>query len=138
MRTALIVLLIIALAIVMVGAVNHHQTIDLDLVVGGWTGVSLLRVALGTAALVMVAGVVAALLARASAATARRKLERELDTAYRRLREAGDRAAAEVASETPEPSRGVAVADHPDGGGEVPEEPAQVGAVEPDRSEGES
>ena len=88
MRNALIVLIVVALAIVALGAVNHGLLFDIDFVVGTWTAVSLFWVAVVAAGVVFVTGVVAAFLAASGAVAARRKLEKELQGAYERLRAA--------------------------------------------------
>jgi len=86
-RNALILLAVVALVIITAGAVNHSVAFDVDWVAGTWRAVSLFWVAVTVAAIVFASGLAAALLARAGAARAQRKLETELDTAYRRLRE---------------------------------------------------
>ena len=88
MRNALIVLVVVALVLVALGAVNHGLLFDIDFVAGTWTAVSAFWVAVVTAGVVFVAGVVAAFLARSGAVAARRKLEKELQGTYERLRAA--------------------------------------------------
>jgi hypothetical protein len=85
-RMALIVLVVVALAIVALGAVNDHLLFDIDFVAGTWTAVSLFWVAVVTAGVVLVTGAVVAFLARSGAVAARRKLEQELQGVYERLR----------------------------------------------------
>jgi hypothetical protein len=87
-RNALIVLVVIALVLVALGAVNHGLLFDIDFVAGTWTAVSVFWVAVVTAGVVFVAGVVVAFLARSGAVAARRKLEKELQGTYERLRAA--------------------------------------------------
>jgi len=87
-RNALIVLIVVALVIVALGAVNHGLLFDIDFVAGTWTAVSLFWVAVVTAGVVFVTGLVAALLAQSGAVAARRKLEKELQGTYERLRAA--------------------------------------------------
>jgi uncharacterized membrane protein YuzA (DUF378 family) len=87
-RNALIVLIVVALVIVALGAVNHGLLFDIDLVAGTWTAVSLFWVAVVTAGVVFVTGMAAALLAQSGAVRARRKLEKELQGTYERLRAA--------------------------------------------------
>jgi hypothetical protein len=87
-RTALTVLIIVALALVAVGAVNHAVTLDLDFLVLSLTGVSVFWLTLVFAAIVVVAGVAAAWAARGAATAAQRRLEKELAKTYKRLREA--------------------------------------------------
>lgn len=88
MRNALIVLVVVALVLVALGAVNHGLLFDIDFVAGTWTAVSVFWVAVAAAGVVFVSGVVAAFLARSGAVAARRKLEKELQGAYERLRAA--------------------------------------------------
>jgi hypothetical protein len=86
-RNALILLAAVALLIVTAGAVNHAVAFDVDWVAGTWRTVSLFWVGVTVAVLVIVAGLAAALLGRAGAVRAQRKLETELDASYRRMRE---------------------------------------------------
>lgn len=88
MRNALIVLLAVAAAIVLVGAMNYSLEFDIDYVVASWTRVSALWIAVGLAVILLVTGVVAAWLARAGVTRSCRKLEVELEATYRRLRDA--------------------------------------------------
>ena len=88
MRNALIVLVVVALVLVALGAVNHGLLFDIDFVAGTWTAVSVFWVAVAAAGVVFVSGVVVAFLARSGAVAARRKLEKELQGAYERLRAA--------------------------------------------------
>ena len=88
MRNALIVLVVVALVLVALGAVNHGLLFDIDFVAGTWTAVSVFWVAVAAAGVVFVTGVVAAFLARSGAVATRRKLEKELQGAYERLRAA--------------------------------------------------
>lgn len=88
MRNALIVLVVVALVLITLGAVNNGLLFDIDLVAGTWTAVSLFWVAVVTAGVVLVTGVVAALLAQSGAVAPRRKLEKELQGTYERLRAA--------------------------------------------------
>ena len=88
MRNALIVLVVVALVLVALGAFNNDLLFDVDLVAGTWTAVSLFWVAVVTAGVVVVSGLAAAFLARSSAVTTRRKLEKELQATYERLRAA--------------------------------------------------
>lgn len=88
MRNALIVLVIVALALVTVGIVNHAVAFDVDFLAVTWSGVSLFWVTVALAALMVLAGVLAALLAQSAAVSVQRKLEVELATTYERLRAA--------------------------------------------------
>ncbi len=88
MRTALTILIIVALALVAVGAVNHAVTLDLDFLALSLTGVSVFWVTVVFAGIVVAAGVAAAWAARGAATAAQRRLEKELGKTYKRLREA--------------------------------------------------
>ena len=88
MRNALIVLVVVALVLVALGAVNHGLLFDIDFVAATWTAVSLFWVAVVVAGVVFVTGVAAAFLAASGAVKARRKLEKELQSTYERLRAA--------------------------------------------------
>ena len=88
MRNALIVLVVVALVLVALGAFNNDLLFDIDFVVATWTAVSLFWVAVVIAGVVVVTGFAAAFLARSSAVTTRRKLEKELQGTYERLRDA--------------------------------------------------
>lgn len=87
MRNALILLAVVALAIITAGAINHSVAVDVDWVAGTWRAVSLFWVAVTVAAIVFTSGLAAALLGRAGALRVQRRLETELDTTYRRVRE---------------------------------------------------
>jgi hypothetical protein len=86
-KTALWVLLIIALVVVIAGALNHETAIAFDYVAGSTPSVSLFWLSLGVAAALLLAGIAGWAVAVASAASTRRKLEKELEATYRRLRE---------------------------------------------------
>ncbi len=88
MRNAFILLAVVALVFVGAGAVNRSLAFDIDYGVGAWTNVSLFWITLVTAAIILVAGLVAAWLAQSSALAGQRKLEAELQTTYERLRAA--------------------------------------------------
>ncbi|MCX6371878.1 MAG: hypothetical protein NTX16_02145, partial [Actinobacteria bacterium] len=88
MRNALIVLVVVALVLVALGAVNNGLLFDIDFVAATWTAVSLFWVAVVVAGVVFVTGVAVAFLAASGAVTARRKLEKELQSTYERLRAA--------------------------------------------------
>jgi hypothetical protein len=87
-RNALILLAVVALLILVVGALNNGTAFDIDYVAGTVTSVSLLWVSAVIAALVFVVGLAAAWFAQAAVAGRRRKLEAELQSTYERLREA--------------------------------------------------
>ena len=93
MRNALILLAVVALLILVGGALNNGVVFDVDYVAGTATAISLLWVAAVIAALVFVVGLIAAYLARTAVFGQRRKLEAELQTTYERLREAESLAA---------------------------------------------
>ena len=103
MRNALIVLVVVALVLMTLGAVNHGLLFDIDLVVVTWTAVSLFWVAAVTAGVVVVTGMVVAYLSRTGAVATRRKLEKELQGTYERLR------AAEAKLPRPAPSQAAAI-----------------------------
>ena len=88
MRKALIVLVVVALVLVALGAVNHGLLFDIDFVVGTWTAVSLFWVTVVIAGVVLVTGMVVAFFSRSGAVATRRKLEKELQGTYERLRAA--------------------------------------------------
>ena len=102
MRKALILLAVVALLILVVGALNNGTAFDVDYVAGTVTSVSLLWVSAVLAALVFVVGLAAAWFAQAAMTGSRRKLEAELQSTYERLREAEALAARPApASEAP-------------------------------------
>ncbi|HOT23438.1 MAG TPA: hypothetical protein PLK79_03270 [Thermoleophilia bacterium] len=104
MKIVLWILGVLALLLVLLGAVNRATLVSLDYVVGTTGPVSLFWVALVGAAAVLVAGLAGWAAGAARAGGARAKLERELEATYRRLRESQARAAAT-------PAGGTAVAD---------------------------
>ena len=93
MKDILIVLLVIAVALLIIGAANNDQRVDLDYVFGTWHQVSLFTLIAIAAAALVVVGLTAAAFAALGAAGDRRKLERELEQTYGRLREAEAHAA---------------------------------------------
>ena len=88
MRNALVLLVAIALLILVAGGLNNSVALDIDYVAGTVTAVSLFWVSAVIAAIVFVAGSVAAWLAQSATTGTRRKLEAELQTTFERLREA--------------------------------------------------
>ena len=103
MRNAFILLVIVALAIVGVGALNNGVAFNVDYVAGTANAVSLLWVSGLLAVLILVVGMAAAWFAQSAMKGSRRKLEAELQSTYERLREAealAARRAAEVAAAT--------------------------------------
>jgi len=87
-RNALILLAVVALLILVVGALNNGTTFEIDYVAGTVSAVSMFWVSAVIAALVFVAGLAATWFALAGAAGGRRRLEAELQATYERLREA--------------------------------------------------
>ena len=106
MRIALIVLVVVALVLVALGAVNHGLLFDIDFVVATWTAVSLFWVALVVAGIVVITGMVVAFFSRTGALATRRRLEKELQGTYERLRAAE----AKLPSPVPPPAAVVDVA----------------------------
>lgn len=88
MRNVLILLVVVALLILAVGALNNGVAFDVGYVAGTANAVSLFWVSAVVAALVFVVGLAAAWFARAATTGSRRKLEAELQATYERLREA--------------------------------------------------
>ena len=99
MRALLTILGVVALVIVVAGAINRAIELRVDYLVGTTTAVSLFWFALGAAILLVAAGLLGLLAGRGSAAAARRKLETELEDTYQRLR--GAQAAVLARAETP-------------------------------------
>lgn len=86
MRNAVILLAAVALLLAAIGAANHSLTFDIEYGFGALRSVSLFWITLVTAGVVLVTGLIAAWLARSSAVAGQRKLERELQSTYERLR----------------------------------------------------
>lgn len=87
MKTLLVVLAVLALVIVLGGAVNHDSAVSFDYLVGSTAAVSVFWLALAVAAGLLVAGMAGWSLGRTGTSETRGKLERELEATYRRLRE---------------------------------------------------
>jgi uncharacterized membrane protein YciS (DUF1049 family) len=87
------VLLIVAVALLIIGAANNDQRVDLDYIFGTWHQVSLFTLIAIAAAALVVVGLTAAAFEAIGAAGDRRKLERELEQTYGRLRESEAHAA---------------------------------------------
>jgi uncharacterized membrane protein YciS (DUF1049 family) len=87
-REIVILLLVVALLVLVIGAVNQDQRVDLDYVFGTWEGVSVLTLSAISAGAAIVMGLIIAAMARMRVVADRRKLERELQLVYPRLREA--------------------------------------------------
>lgn len=88
MKDIVIVLLLIAIVILVFGAVNQDQRIDFDYVTGTWEQAPVFALAAIGAGVTLVVGLGAAGVARARVIGGRRKLERELEQVYSRLRAA--------------------------------------------------
>jgi uncharacterized membrane protein YciS (DUF1049 family) len=86
-KSALWVLMIVALVVVLAGALNHETEVTFDYLVGSTPAVSLFWLALGSAAALALAGIAGWAVAVASASAARHRLEAELEATYRRLRD---------------------------------------------------
>jgi uncharacterized integral membrane protein len=97
-KDILIALLIIAVVILVFGAVNQDQHIDFNYVAGTWHGASTFALAGIGAGVTLFAGLGVAAVARMHVLGGRRKLEREVEQVYMRLRaaEATSPAAAEA------------------------------------------
>jgi uncharacterized integral membrane protein len=97
-KDILIALLIIAVVILVFGAVNQDQRIDFNYIAGTWHGASTFALAGIGAGVTLFAGLGVAAVARMHVLGGRRKLEREVEQVYMRLRaaEAASPAAAEA------------------------------------------
>ncbi len=93
MKDIIIVLLVIAVALLVIGAANNDQRVDLDYIFGTWHQVSLFTLIAIAAAALVVVGFTAAAFEAIGASGDRRKLERELEQTYGRLRESEAHAA---------------------------------------------
>lgn len=100
MKDILIVLLVIAVLILVLGAVNQDQKVDFGYLFGTWRGVSVLELLAIGAGVTVVAGLGAASYARTRMLGDRRKLEKELEQVYGRLREAEARLGVPATAET--------------------------------------
>ena len=88
MKDILIVLLLIAIVILVFGAVNQDHHVDFNYIGGTWHGASVFALAGVGAVVTLLIGLAAAVAARLHVVGARRKLERELEQVYTRLRAA--------------------------------------------------
>lgn len=88
MRRVLTFLLVVALVVTAFGALNHSASFRVHYLAGTTAATSLFWVALVLAVVVFMAGVAAVWMAVAGAAATARKLERELQGTYERLRAA--------------------------------------------------
>jgi uncharacterized integral membrane protein len=109
-RGILVVVVIVAIALVCFGIVNHDLSVNLDYFFGTWSGVSLQWLAAIAAALVIAVGLLAGGSAAVHAAGDRHKLERELEATYTRLRAAEARLGV-AAAEDAAPVNADAIAD---------------------------
>ena len=111
MREVVILLLVVVLAIMVVGAVNQDQHVDFDYVVGTWDNASVLELSAVAAGVVFVTGLTCAAIVRGGLIGSRRKLERELQETYVRLRAAESRT--QVPPDAPATGSGSAAATAP-------------------------
>ena len=88
MKDILVVLLLIAVVILVFGAVNQDQRLDFDYIFGTWEHVSAFSLAGIGAGLTFLVGFCAAAVARMRVLGDRHKLEKELEQVYVRLRAA--------------------------------------------------
>lgn len=114
MKDIVIVLLLIAIVILVFGAVNQDQRIDFDYVTGTWERAPVFALAAIGAGVTLVVGLSAAAVARARVIGDRHKLERELEQVYTRLR------AAEGATALRSTTSGMAPAGGPDAAPAIP------------------
>lgn len=129
MKNSVIVLLVVALIVLVIGAVNQDQRVDLDYVFGTWRDVSVFTLTAIVAAATMVVGFAVAAMARLGVVGEKRKLERELEQVYPRLREAEH--AAGLPEWHPEPSAAAVPGPTPgEPGAEAPPTAAVEGPAE--------
>jgi uncharacterized integral membrane protein len=97
-KNVLITLLLIAIVVLVFGAVNKDQHIDFNYIAGTWHGASSFALAGIGAGVTLFAGLGVAAVARMHVLGGRRKLEKEVEHVYTRLRaaEAASPAAAEA------------------------------------------
>ena len=134
MKNALIILGVVAGVLVLIGAFNADVMVDIDLL-AGTVSVSLFWLSVAAAAGVVLAAVAGWTLGRVEGGDRHRKLEGELESTYRRLREAeaqAPRVAAPipvVAVEPPAQDQTLETpAPAPDETLETPAEPVTVGS----------
>lgn len=87
MKTFLSILGVIALLLVLAGALNHETAVSLDYLVGSTSAISLVWLALAAAVALLLAGLAGWVAGRAVARDSCGKLQRELESTYRRLRD---------------------------------------------------
>jgi hypothetical protein len=100
MKNIFTVLLVVAVAVLVVGAASHGTHADVSYAAGTWHHASLLLLAAIVAALLLAIGVFAALAADLHCARIRKTLEEELQRTYVRLR-AAEAAQASTVAATP-------------------------------------
>lgn len=103
MKDIVIVLLLVAIVILVFGAVNQDQQIDFDYIAGTWESVSVFALAAIGAGVTLLVGLGAAAAARQRVVGDRHKLERELEQVYKRLRAAEQTARLQTGSAGEEP-----------------------------------
>jgi uncharacterized membrane protein YciS (DUF1049 family) len=128
-REVVILLLVIVLAIMVIGAVNQDQHVDFDYVVGTWDNASVLELSAVAAGVVFATGLTCAAIVRGGLIGSRRKLERELQETYVRLRAAESRTQVAATETAGSVSAASASASAASSGGPVPAE--AVSADEP-------
>ena len=87
MKTLFLILAVIAVLVLLGGALNHETQVSLDYLVGSTPGVSVFWFAIGVGAGLLLAGLAGWSVGRAGGGDTRAKLERELESTYRRLRD---------------------------------------------------
>jgi len=102
-KDIVIVLLLVAIVILVFGAVNQDQQIDFDYIAGTWESVSVFALAAIGAGVTLLVGLGAAAAARQRVVGDRHKLERELEQVYKRLRAAEQTARLQTGSAGEEP-----------------------------------
>ena len=111
MKDIVIVLLLVAIVILVFGAVNQDQQIDFDYIAGTWESVSVFVLAAIGAGVTLLVGLGAAAAARQRVVGDRHKLERELEQVYKRLRAAEQTARLQTGSAGEEPRAAAAEAE---------------------------
>jgi len=104
MKNVLVALAVVAVAVLAIGAASHGARADVNYLAGTWHGASALALSAAVAALIVIVGLGAALIALLGAARDRDVLETELQSTYARLRAAESANAAQ---------RGAAAGDAP-------------------------
>ena len=136
MKDIVIVLLLVAIVILVFGAVNQDQQIDFDYIAGTWESVSVFALAAIGAGVTLLVGLAAAAAARQRVVGDRHKLERELEQVYKRLRAAEQTARLQTGSAGEEPRAAatgeVAVAVHATATVEAEGEVSAAAAAEPE------